>query len=63
MYNLYIVGDRTEPWSTIACIYLVVNISPSTQTPNFNCERNYIYISSKLLSPRYNAGLGHGELN
>jgi hypothetical protein len=40
MYKLYSVGDRTEPCGTPACIYLGVDISPSTETLNFRCERN-----------------------
>jgi hypothetical protein len=37
---LYNVGDRTEPCGTPACISLGVDISPSTETLNFLCERN-----------------------
>jgi hypothetical protein len=39
MYKLYTVGDRTEPCSTPTCIVLIVDISPSTDTLNFHCER------------------------
>jgi hypothetical protein len=40
MYKLYSVGDRTEPCGTRAFISLGVDISPSTETLNFLCERN-----------------------
>jgi hypothetical protein len=40
MYKLHIVGDRTEPCGTLACMYFGVDISPSTETLNFLCERN-----------------------
>jgi hypothetical protein len=40
MYKLYKVGDMTEPYGTPACMYLGVDISPSTETRNFLCERN-----------------------
>jgi hypothetical protein len=33
------VGDRTEPCGTPACMYLGVDISPSTETLNFRSER------------------------
>jgi hypothetical protein len=39
MYILKSVGDRTEPCGTPACITLGVDISPSTETLNFICER------------------------
>jgi hypothetical protein len=40
MYKLYKVGDRMEPCGTPACMYLCVDILPSTETLNFRCERN-----------------------
>jgi hypothetical protein len=40
MYKLYRVGDRTELVGTPACMYLGVDISPSTETLNILCERN-----------------------
>jgi hypothetical protein len=40
MYKLYSVGDRTESCGTPACIYLGVDISPSTDTLNFRSVRN-----------------------
>jgi hypothetical protein len=40
MYKLYRVGDRTEPCDIRACMYLGVDISPSTETLKFLCERN-----------------------
>jgi hypothetical protein len=40
MYKMYSVGDRTEPCGTPACMYLSVDISPSTETLNFLSERN-----------------------
>jgi hypothetical protein len=40
MYKLYMVGDRREPCGTPACMYLGVDISPSTETLNCLCERN-----------------------
>jgi hypothetical protein len=42
MYKLYRVRDRTEPCGTLAFIYLGVDISPSTETLNFRCERKEI---------------------
>jgi hypothetical protein len=39
MYKLNSVGDRTEPCGTPAYISLGVDISPSTETLNFLCER------------------------
>jgi hypothetical protein len=32
MYKLYSVGVRSEPCGTLACMYLDVDISPSTDT-------------------------------
>jgi hypothetical protein len=40
MYKLYRVRDRTKPCGTLACMYLGVDISPSTETLNFLYERN-----------------------
>jgi hypothetical protein len=40
MYKLYRVEDRKEPCGTPDCMYLGVDISPSTETLNFRCERN-----------------------
>jgi hypothetical protein len=40
MYKLNRVGDRTEPCCAPACMYLGVDISPSTETLNFRWERN-----------------------
>jgi hypothetical protein len=34
MYKLYRVGDRTELCGTPACMYLGMDISPSTETLN-----------------------------
>jgi hypothetical protein len=39
MYQLKRVGDMTEPYCTPACISLIVDMSPSTETSNFYCER------------------------
>jgi hypothetical protein len=39
IYRPYDFGDRTESSGTSACISLGVNISPSTETLNFHCER------------------------
>jgi hypothetical protein len=39
MNKLYRVGDRMEPYGTPACMYLGVDISPSTETLNFRRER------------------------
>jgi hypothetical protein len=49
MYKLYRVGDRTEPCGTPAYIDLGVDISPSTETLNFLCERNYSISLIKLV--------------
>jgi hypothetical protein len=38
--RLYRVGDRTEPCGTPTFIHLGVDILPSTETPNFRCNRN-----------------------
>jgi hypothetical protein len=38
--RLYGVEDRTEPCGTPAFIHLGVDISPSTETLNFHCNRN-----------------------
>jgi hypothetical protein len=46
---LYRVGDRKEPCGTLACISLGVDISPSTETLNFCCERNDLIILIKLV--------------
>jgi hypothetical protein len=40
IYKSYRVGCRAEPYGTVACILLVIDISPSTQIPNFMSERN-----------------------
>jgi hypothetical protein len=40
MYKLYSVGDRTESCGTPTCIYLRVDISPSTDSLNFRSLRN-----------------------
>jgi hypothetical protein len=40
MYKLYRVRERMEPCGTPACMYLGVDISPSIETLNFQCERN-----------------------
>jgi hypothetical protein len=42
IYKLYKVGDRMEPCGTLACIPLNADISPSTETLNFQFERNKI---------------------
>jgi hypothetical protein len=41
------VGDRTELCDTPAFISLGVDISPSTETMNFSCEKNELIISRK----------------
>jgi hypothetical protein len=46
---LYKVGDRTEPCGTPACISLAVDISPSTETLNFLCERKELMSFIKLI--------------
>jgi hypothetical protein len=55
MYKLYRVGDRTEPCGTPAYIYIYlgVDISPSTETVNFHCERKELITElsgSKILN-------------
>jgi hypothetical protein len=40
MYKFYSVADRTEVCSTLARIYLDVNISPSTKILDSHFERN-----------------------
>jgi hypothetical protein len=55
MYKLYSVGDRTEPCGTPACMYLGVDISPSTETLNFLCERNTLI---SLIKKKELNGLG-----
>jgi hypothetical protein len=39
MCVLYIVGDRTEPRSTPACISYGIDILPSIETLNFLCKK------------------------
>jgi hypothetical protein len=39
IYILKRVGGKTEPCGTPTCITLGVDISPSTETLNFLCER------------------------
>jgi hypothetical protein len=53
MYKLYSIGDRTEPWGTLACISIRVGISPSTWTLNFPLERNEL-ISLTVLAEKFN---------
>jgi hypothetical protein len=40
MYRLYNTGARTEPWGTLAAIFLGEESSPSTKTLNFLLLRN-----------------------
>jgi hypothetical protein len=49
MYRLYRVGDRTEPCCTPACMYLGIDISPSTKALNFRWERNELISLIKLV--------------
>jgi hypothetical protein len=49
MYVLKRVGERTEPCGTPACIILGVDISPSTETLKFHCERKELISLIKLI--------------
>jgi hypothetical protein len=49
MYKLYKVEVRTEPCGIPACMYLGVDISPSTEALNFLCERNELVSLIKLV--------------
>jgi hypothetical protein len=48
MYKLYSVGDGTEPCGTPACMYLVADISFSTETLEFLCEGSELISLIKL---------------
>jgi hypothetical protein len=49
MHMLERVGERTEPCGTPACITLGVDISPSTETLNFLCDRKELISIIKLI--------------
>jgi hypothetical protein len=53
MYRLCGVVDRTEPCDTPAYIHLGVDISPSTNTLNFRCNRNKL-MSLVILAEKFN---------
>jgi hypothetical protein len=40
VYELYSMGNRTGPCGIPACIYFSTDLSPSTETLNFRCDRN-----------------------
>jgi hypothetical protein len=62
MYKLYRVGERTEPCGTPACMYLGVDISPSTETLNFRSERkeliSFVKTEAGTRSPEYIGTVG-----
>jgi hypothetical protein len=49
MYKLYSVENRTETCGTPACMYLGVDISPSSDTLKSFCERNELINLIKLV--------------
>jgi hypothetical protein len=64
MYKLYSMGERMEPCGTPACIYLGVDIPPSTETLNFRSIRNLLISLITLVenSNLYNIRASHGAM-
>jgi hypothetical protein len=56
MYKLYSVGDRTERCGTPACVYLGVDILPSTKTLKFHSVRIELI---SLITPVEKSNLGN----